>query len=300
MTSAEGIEAPDSLTRVEVESQPEIWAQVLAAAAELCRPLPPAGVPVLFLGCGTSFYIGESYARRRNTASMGRTRAATASEIPYVEHDETVLLLSRSGTTTDVVRAAERLRPDHRVIGIVGEPGTPVAELCHEVVLLDFADEKSIVQTRFATSALVLLRASLGEDLTGLVQAGRAALELELPAPLPRHTVFLGSDWTVGLASEAALKCREAAGAWTEAYPIMEYLHGPIAVAGPESLVWSLTEVPPFVRDSIQATGAALFAPELEPLAQLAAVHRLALRMAQAAGRDPDRPNFLSRSVELD
>jgi fructoselysine-6-P-deglycase FrlB-like protein len=298
--SAQGLEPPDSLTRSEVESQPEIWTQVLAAAADLRRRLPPSGVPVLFIGCGTSFYIGASYARRRTTAGMGRTRAAVASEIPYVEDDETVLLLSRSGTTTDVVRAADRLRPDHRVVGIVGEPGTPVAELCHEVVLLDFADEKSIVQTRFATSALVLLRASLGEDLTGLVPAGRAALELELPATLPRHTVFLGSDWTVGLAYEAALKCREAAGAWTEAYPIMEYQHGPIAVAGPGSLVWSLTDVPLFVRDSIEATGATLLAPTIDPLAQLAAVHRLALRMAEAAGRDPDRPNFLSRSVQLD
>jgi fructoselysine-6-P-deglycase FrlB-like protein len=300
MTSAEGLEAPDSLTRAEVQSQPEIWTQVLAAAAELGKPLPRSGVPVLFIGCGTSFYIGESYARRRTTAGLGRTRAAIASEIPYADDAETVLLLSRSGTTTDVVRAAERLRPDHRVIGIVGEPGTPAADLCHAVVLLDFADEKSIVQTRFATSAMALLRASLGEDLTGLVPAGRAALELPLPATLPRHTVFLGSDWSVGLAYEAALKCREAAGAWTEAYPIMEFQHGPIAVAGPHSLVWSLTEVPRFLRDSIEATGATVFAPDMDPLAQLVAVHRLALRMAEAAGRDPDRPNFLTRSVQLD
>ena len=300
MTPPAGIEAPGSLTRAEVESQPDIWAQVLAAAADLSRPLPEVGVPVLFVGCGTSYYIGESYARMRNTAGLGHTRAAIASEIPYIEQAETVLLLSRSGTTTDVIRIAQRLRADHHVVGIVGEAGTPLVDLCHDVVLLNFADEKSIVQTRFATAALTLLRASLGEDLTDLVPTGRAGLSLQLPATLPQHTVFLGSDWTVGLAYEAALKCREAAGAWTEAYPIMEYQHGPIAVAGPHSLIWSLTPVPDFVRDSIAKTGATLVEPDLDPQAQLVAVHRLALRLAEAAGRDPDRPNFLSRSVQLD
>ena len=167
------------------------------------------------------------------------------------------------------------------------------------MTLLDFADEQSVVQTRFATSAVLLLRASLGEDLAGLPDQARAALDLPLPDLLPKHTVFLGTDWTIGLAHEAALKCREAAGAWTEAYPIMEYQHGPIAVAGSASLVWSLSPLPDFVRRSIEATGATVFAPDLDPLAQLVAVHRLALRLAEAAGRDPDRPQHLSRSVQL-
>lgn len=300
MTISERVDLPATHTRAEVASQPEMWARVLAEAATLTGPLPRAGEPVLFLGCGTSYYVGESYARRRNTAGLGRSRAAIASEIPYVEPDETVVVLSRSGTTTDVVRAAERLRAAHRVVGIVGEPDTPVQHACHEVVSLDFADEESIVQTRFATSALLLLRASLAEDLDELPAAARAALALPLPAPLPSHVVFLGTDWTVGVAHEAALKCREAAGAWTEAYPLMEYQHGPIAAAGPQTLVWSLTAAPDFVREPIEATGATVFVPELDPLAQLVAAHRLALSLAHAAGRDPDKPRYLSRSVQLD
>jgi glucosamine--fructose-6-phosphate aminotransferase (isomerizing) len=262
--------------------------------------LPAHGVPVLFVGCGTSYYIGESYSRLRNDAALGRTRAAIASEIPYDDPDETVVVLSRSGTTSDVLRVVEGLQGRRHVVGIVGEPNTPIAQACDEVVLLDYADEQSVVQTRFATSALVLLRASLGADQSGLVAQGRAALELDLPAELPRHVVFLGSDWTIGLAHEAALKCREAAGAWTESYAIMEFQHGPIAVAGPHSLVWSLTPMPDFVRSSIEETGATVVAPELDPIAQMAAVHRLALRLAQANGRDPDHPLFLSRSVQLD
>lgn len=291
---------PPTKTRDEVESQPAVWARVLAEAATTTQSLPQPGTPVLFVGCGTSYYIGEAYARRRNSAGLGRTRAAIASEIPYLDPDETLVVLSRSGTTTDVVRVAEQLRSSTRVIGIVGEPETPIAAACDEVVMLDYADEESIVQTRFATSALLLLRASLGEDVSGLPAKAQAALEMPMDLPLPDQVVFLGTGWTTGIAHEAALKCREAAGTWTEAYALMEFQHGPIAASGPRSLVWSFTEVPAHLRTSIEQTGATLFAPDLDPLAQLVAAHRLALQLAEAAGRDPDRPHYLSRSVQLD
>jgi fructoselysine-6-P-deglycase FrlB-like protein len=297
---SEAFELPASQTKREVESQPDIWSEVLNRRTELTRPLPTPGTPVLFVGCGTSYYVGESYARRRNSAGLGRTRAAIASEIPYLDPSETVVVLSRSGTTTDVIRVARELRGHQRVIGIIGEDDTPLVDCCDEVTLLDFADERSVVQTRFATTSLLLLRASLGEQLSHLPAEGKAALELPLPPRLPEHVVFLGTDWTIGLAQEAALKCREAAGAWTEAYALMEYQHGPIAVAGPRSLVWSLCPLPDFVLSAVEKTGATVIAPNLDPLAQLVAVHRLALALAEAAGRDPDRPLHLSRSVRLD
>ncbi|MFT4083754.1 MAG: SIS domain-containing protein [Nocardioides sp.] len=293
--------ATGSATRREIASQPEIWERVLAEAPEHSRLLPAPGEPVLFVGCGTSYYVGESYSRLRNSADLGRTRAAIASEIPYVDDDETLVVLSRSGTTSDVADVIREHKANRstRVIGIVGEAGTPIAELCDHLILLDYADEESVVQTRFASSALLLLRASLGEDLSGLPDAARAALEAPLPEPLPRHVVFLGHDWTIGVAQEAALKCREAAGYWTEAYALMEYQHGPLAVAGEGSLVWCMTETADFVSGPIRETGADVLVPDLDPLAQLVTAHRLAVALAHQQGRDPDHPRHLARSVQL-
>lgn len=300
MTSP-AVDSHPSVTRAEVYSQPQTWARVLAEAATTVPLLPAAGAPVLFVGCGTSYYVGEAYSHLRNKLGLGRTRAVIASEVPYLDPDETVLVLSRSGTTGDVLGVLERVRAQAKhgeVIGIVGEAGTPVPAACDRHVLLDYADEVSVVQTRFATSAITLLRASLGEDLSALPDDGRTALDYSLPVQSPRHIVFLGTGWTVGLAHEASLKCREAAGAWTEAYPMREFQHGPISVAGPDSLIWALSPLPADVRGPIEQTGATILVPELDPVAQLAAVHRLALRLAAEAGRDVDRPQFLARSVQ--
>ncbi|MFC6933956.1 SIS domain-containing protein [Actinomadura yumaensis] len=158
-----------------------------------------------------------------------------------------MLALSRSGTTTEVLDVLRRVRGTIPTVAITADPGTPVMDAADDVVVLDYADERSVVQTRFATTQLVLLRAHLGEDVSAAIEdAGRALAE-----PLPRGAAeaeqftFLGRGWTVGLAHEAALKMREAAGAWTESYPAMEYRHGPISITGPGRVVWSFGEPPP-------------------------------------------------------
>jgi fructoselysine-6-P-deglycase FrlB-like protein len=69
---------------------------------------------------------------------------------------------------------------------------------------------------------------------------------------------FLGTGWTIGLAAEAALKMREAAGAWTESYPAMEYRHGPISVTGANRVAWAFGPLPDGLAAQIAATGGRL------------------------------------------
>src|SRR5699024_5692256 len=165
-------------------------------------------------------------------------------------------------------------------------------------VLAD-ADETSVVQTRFATTTLALLRASLGADLTAAVADARAALE----APVEEAWVqadqltFLGTGWTIGLAHEAALKLRESSQSWTESYPAMEYRHGPISIAQPGRVVWVFGPVPPGLADDVAATGAEMVTSELDPLAHLVLLHRAAVARAEARGLNPDTPPHLSRAV---
>lgn len=282
----------------EIFSQPEMWRQAIAHAAA-GTALPEPGAPVLFLGCGTSYYIGEAYASLRNALHGGRTRAAVPTEVPYIDDDETVLVLSRSGTTSDLINVAKTLRSAHRVIGLVGTRDTPLVDVCHDVIDLSYADEQAVVQTRFATTAFTLLRATVTPLGDALVAQADEALQRPLPALTPKHVVFLGTGFSLGLAREAALKCIEASGRWAEAYATNEYLHGPISAAGPDTLVWPLSPISGDLAAAITSTSATLITPTLDPQAELVGVHRLAVAMALADGRDPDRPPFLSRSVQV-
>ncbi|MFD7985142.1 SIS domain-containing protein [Kitasatospora indigofera] len=285
----------------EIASQPECWRRAADLATSRQDVLPRAGERVAIIGCGTSLYMGQAYATLREAAGQGVTDAFAASEFLGVREYDRVIALTRSGTTTEVLELVGALRGKVRTLAVTADPNTPVMSLADDVVVLDFADEQSVVQTRFATSALTLLRAHLGLHNEAVEEDGRRALAEPLPAGLAECTqfTFLGRGWTVGLAAEAGLKMREAALAWTEAYPAMEYRHGPISIAAPTTATWMFGEAPAGLAQQVEATGARWVAGALDSLAELVRVHRLAVAIAAAKGLDPDRPRALTRSVIL-
>lgn len=287
--------------RREIARQPASWARALALLPDLTPVLPKPGERVAVLGCGTSWFMAAAYASLRETSGAGETDPFAASQFPATRTYDRVLAISRSGMTTEVTRAIERCTAP--VTAITAVAGVPVTDAADEAIVLDFADEESVVQTDFATTTLMLLRGSLGESL-GDVSAQAANL---LGAAQPYHPelddveqlTFLGQDWAYGIALEAALKMREAAQLWTEAYPQMEYRHGPIAIAEPGRAVWVFGKPVPGLADDIARTGARLVADDLDPVADLIRVQLLAVARAEARGLDADRPRQLSRSVVL-
>ena len=288
----------------EIASQPDCWRRAEKLAADSVLVLPHAGERVVALGCGTSWFIAQAYAARRAELHMGLgvTDAYTPTELPVNRPIDRTIVISRSGTTTEAIRAIERMREEATLTtAITAVADSPVADLAGHTVALDFADERSVVQTRFATSALAFLRAHLGEDLTSAIADAERAVTMPLPHDPQAfdHFVFLGAGWSVGVANEAALKLRESAQARTESYPAMEYRHGPISVAGPSSLVWILGSPDPSVAEDVAATGATVRIGELDPMAELVLIHRTAVALAGARGLDPDHPRHLTRSVVL-
>ncbi|HET9172002.1 MAG TPA: SIS domain-containing protein [Actinospica sp.] len=285
----------------EIASQPECWERA-ASLAPTVKGLPEPGERVAVVGCGTSWFIASSYAALREAAGHGETDAFAASEFPAARRYDRVLAITRSGTTTEVLAALTALRASGvPTTALTADPSTPVMRAADDVIVLDFADEKSVVQTRFATTALALLRAHLGEDLTGAIADARTALGEALPSHIvgAEQFTFLGTGWTNGLAAEAALKMREAAGAWTESYPAMEYRHGPISITGPNRVAWAFGPLPDGLAGQIAATGGTVKSSLLDPMADLIRVQRLAVTIAEARGLDPDRPRHLTRSVIL-
>jgi fructoselysine-6-P-deglycase FrlB-like protein len=289
-----------SRTAAEIATQPELWRGAASAAASHVAALPAAGAGVAVVGCGTSWFMGQAWAALRESAGHGRTDAFTPTELPAGRRYDHLVAISRSGTTTEVTRLLETA-PAPASTAITAVAGSPVASAATHAIVLAEADETSVVQTRFATTALALLRAHAGGDLAAAATDAERALMADLPddpASL-RHVVFLGHGWSVGLANEAALKLREAAQLHTEAYPAMEYRHGPIAVAGDDTLVWIFSSPDPTVAADVRATGATVREATLDPMAELVLAQRLAVAAAEANDLDPDHPRHLTRSVVL-
>ncbi|MGW2227331.1 SIS domain-containing protein [Streptomyces formicae] len=310
--------APDVCrTTLEIDSQPETWRRAADSVGGFAAALPRRGERVAVVGCGTSWFMALAYAQLRESGGHGETDAFAASEFPTGRTYDRVLAITRSGTTTEVLDLLASVKGTVPTAAITADPKTEVMELADAVAVLDFADEESVVQTRFATTVIALLRAHLeaeGALPDGVLPMDRAIADAERAVATPlapevcaaEQFTFLGTGWTYGLALEAGLKMREAAGAWTESYPAMEYRHGPISITGPGRVAWLFGAAPQGLADDVDRVGGTFVAASgdaadaLDPLADLILAQRLAVVIAQGRGYDPDRPRNLTRSVVLD
>jgi len=289
----------DTFVSSELASQPATWRAVAELAPAFSDVLPQRGESVAVVGCGTSWFMAMSYAVLREHAGHGVTDAFAGSEFPAHRTYDRVVAISRSGTTTEIVTLLATLTGTVTVL-ITAVEDSPAGEQAGHVVVLPFADERSVVQTRFATTTFALLRANLGHDIEALaVEAERALLVPISDLVDADQVTFVGLGSAVGLTCEAALKTREAAQFWAESYPAMDYRHGPIAIAQPGRLVWSLGPAPEGLAEEVARTGATFVQHDLDPLAGLIVAQRFAVALAHRRGLDPDHPRSLTRSVIL-
>jgi glucosamine--fructose-6-phosphate aminotransferase (isomerizing) len=290
-----------SITASEIATQPALWARAIAESDRFAEVLGLEGESVLYLGCGTSAFVSESLAVLREAAGLGLTDAAYASEWRPGRKYDRVVAITRSGTTSEILDALALVPADIKRSVVTGVADSPVVNLVDSAVILDYADEQSVVQTRFPTTLIAAARAAFGEDVSTLPDAASAAVNRvqDLDVASIDHVVYLGSGWSYGLAQEAALKVREAAQAWSESYPTLDYRHGPIAVAHRGSVIAMFGTAIPKLVDQVSATGARVRTSSEDPLVQLITAQRLAVDIAESRGLDPDRPRALTRSVIL-
>lgn len=271
--SSDRVVAPSCETLAEILSQPEAWSAVLGALGrnavvpEILRTTSRAS-EWLFLGCGTSFYLAEAAAATWTLLTGVPARALPASEallFPKLAlpsgNGTQALVISRSGSTSEAVRAARQLREQHKIptLGLTCTPGTPLEAACDATITLSGAEEKSTVMTRSFTAMLAALqylasrRAALdsyGQALDRLAEHC-APLLPELNARVASFVaqntfaayVFLGQGPFFPVAREAALKVTEMSCSYGQAFHTLEFRHGPKAIVGPETcLVFFLSE----------------------------------------------------------
>ncbi|MSV87890.1 MAG: SIS domain-containing protein [Actinobacteria bacterium] len=260
--------------------------------------MPVKGERIAVVGCGSSWFMAMSYAALREAAGQGESDVYAGSEFNYDRKYDRIVAISRSGTTTEIVELLERTKTP--TVVLTGVADSPVSQHATSTISMPFADEKSVLQTRWATSALALFRAHLGEDIEKLAQDAEVALAEDLGDLVKMNQItYLGRGWTIGLAHEAALKTRESSQFWSEAYPALDYRHGPLSVAEPGRAVWSFGALDARLTADIQATGALLETSTLDPMAHLIKAQRVAVTIAKNRGFNPDYPRNLTRSIVL-
>jgi len=283
----------------EIFAQPASWAAAIARAAQVSLPAP--GERVAVIGCGSSLNVSRAYARLREDAGHGITDAYPASEYTGARTYDRMVFISRTGTTSEVLAALRAAPAGVVTTAITADPDAPLARETDTLVLLDYANERSVVSSQFISTAIVVMRAHLGEDLSGLPGAASASLARPLPEGIAgqREFSFLGAGWAAFVADEAALKLREASQTWAESYPALEFRHGPISVSDSSTVVWGIGPIPLDLADDAARTGATVVNHGGDPLVSLIGAQRLAVALAERKGINPDHPRSLSRSVIL-
>jgi len=257
-------------TLSEIFSQPQCWSTCLAklatsaelrAAVQMARP----GAEWIFVGCGTSYYLAQAAASTFNYLQLP-ARAVPASDLLmypaqtlHAGRDYVPVVISRSGRTSEAIRAAQMLEKDNdlRTVAITCADGQPLEASCSVTLKLLDADEQSTVMTRSFTSMLLGLQ-YLAAIVSGNNTFRRALLELpQQVEPLLREVpqrlqvfaesrsfsdfVFLAQGPLFGIASECMLKVTESSCSYAQVFHSLEFRHGPKSIAGPETLITFLT-----------------------------------------------------------
>lgn len=330
----------------EIKSQPEAWAQALELTS--ASPLPKAGDydMIIFTGCGSTYYLSLAAAALYQELTGRAARAVPAGELllnsqnfvgrdlisPYL-----LVAISRSGTTTETVKAVEKFKQEKR--------GDVVVISNYDEVLSRFADvslviskgqEESIAQTKSFASMYVAATAfcarmagrddlvfAMGKlpEVGNWVIGNYEAWAKEIGENLNfDRFYFLGSGIRYGLACEANLKMKEMTLTHSEPFHFLEFRHGPMSMVNENAVVVGMLSDVNRVHEAkaleemkmLGAKVAGIGESEAEVVFEsgipesvrgvlyLPVLQLMAFHRSMAKGLNPDRPNNLTAVVKLD
>ncbi|MCS7010163.1 MAG: SIS domain-containing protein [Anaerolineales bacterium] len=335
----------------EIFSQPWTWQRALEeakSALDSWRALLKPEQPIVFTGCGSTWYLAEIAAGlfRRLTGRL--TVAVPGGELLLYPQDwlsqtftsndplPTLIAISRSGATTETVRAAETWKArGGTVLVVTNYPDSPLVSPADGGLFLSDGQEESVIQTRSFTSMLVglnALAALLGEhtelwnSMQRLPQVGEHLIQSYHPFAqslgsnlLFERFYFLGSGLRYSLAREASLKMKESSLSHSEPFPFLEFRHGPMSMVNSHTMLFGMLSqenrrYEQDVLQEMQALGGHTvslgegeadirFAAGLSDLINLVlylpVLQMIAVYRSLAKGLNPDQPTHLSAVVRM-
>jgi len=322
----------------EIREQPAVWRRIAHSshARELANAVSER--EVVLVGSGSSLFVAmlAALALRRRGVRAAALAATEAGFERGAYRGRTVVALSQSGRSADVLRAVEVLEPE-RLVALTNDAGAPLALRADVVIDVDAGIELAVPATKSVTAmvAVALWAAGLvsGSSERGSATLERTASDVEAwlsgagGAEITRvaeriarrsSVAVVGAGYGVPIALELALKFKEASYVHAEGFAAGEFRHGSAAILDASTTLVgvvddasrSIVERPleeAGRTESLRFTigGAVAGVPRLgaetgeafNTLAWLVAGQLLALEIGRARGVDGDAPRGLSKFV---
>jgi len=319
-----------------VRRQIEANAVSVARLAKRLRDAPPRVVVTVARGSSDH---AATFAKYLFETKLGVITASAAPSVSSVYgakqdlRDALYFAISQSGRSPDLVASARSAQEAGAlVVATVNDETSPLATLADFTLPLCAGEEKSVAATKSyiaSLAALVHLASEWSRDTSLRSALARLPDDLDSAWALDwspalqaltsvTHLYVIARGVGLGIAQEAALKCKETCGLHAEAFSSAEVRHGPQALlrekfpalvfcqddetrSGTEALARELAErgVPVWVAGGEMGNLPSIGShPVIEPILVVESFYRMANALAIARGHDPDEPPHLRKVTE--
>jgi glutamine---fructose-6-phosphate transaminase (isomerizing) len=337
------MQASNYHTYREIRSQTDAWTQAIELVRVTTLPDARNYEQVVFTGCGSTYYLSLAASALYQELTGCAARAVPGGELllnsQTVLTDQKTLLVavSRSGVTTETVKAVEKFRQEKRGdVLAISNYHEALSQLADVRIVIDKGQELSVAQTRsfasmyVAATAMCARMAGRNELVTSMVELPQVgnqmidsheAIAEEVGSNLAfDRFYFLGSGIRYGLACEVNLKMKEMTLTHSEPFHFLEFRHGPMSMVNEKAVVVGMLsdmnrahELKVLLemkmlggrilslgeRDTEVSFGSKL--PEsIRAVLYLPVLQLMAFYRSITKGLNPDRPNNLTAVVRLD
>ncbi len=246
----------------EIREQPAVWRRIAASDGARRLAEATAGRDVLFLGSGSSLFVGMLGAlafRRRGI----RAAALAATEARFdnaAYRGACVVALSQSGRSGDLLDALDVVAPSS-LVAVTNDADSPLARRAHEVIDCLAGSETAVPASKSVTSmaAILLWGAALtggsknrtaetldetARDVDAWLRGDGVRDVREAASHLARRraVAVVGAGYGVPVAYELALKIKEASYVHAEGFAAGEFRHGSSAMMDATSAIVGIVD----------------------------------------------------------
>ena len=297
---------------------------------------------VIFTGCGSTYYLSLAAAALYQELTGRVARAIPSGELLLnpntILANQKILLaaISRSGTTTETVKAVEKFKATKLGnVLVISNYDEALARLADFSIVISNGQEESVAQTRSFASmyvsatafcARIAGRDNLLDCMSSLPETGERLIKDFEPSARQMgenlnfdRFYFLGSGIRYGLACEVNLKMKEMTLTHSEPFHFLEFRHGPMSMINKKAFIVGLVSESNFshekaVLNEMQVLGGKTVAlgesgadivfksgvPEsVQGVLYLPVLQLMAFYRSLAKGFNPDRPANLTAVVKL-